>query len=577
MRRMIWAVAAGSSLGGALAFVCAIAASAPTLSLAAAMRPVAAPAPAIVKPVRACDTLKSIDLTAIGGAGSRIDSAAEAKDGAIAVCAVEGALAPAVKFKVELPVSTWTRRYLQLGCGGLCGHVDINVGAADGCAPMDAGGFALATTDMGHEGMSGAFGRDPKARVDFAYRAVHVTAEAAKTLIRAYYGRAQTTSYFDGCSDGGREALIEAQRFPRDFNGIVAGAEAMNFQVQNSFYHGWQSVSNTGLDGKAILIAPRLAILHKSALAQCGADDGVVVDPLTCRVDPAKAQCAASAPDGGPDCLSAAEVAAARRLYDGPRDATTGLRLTVGGPLPGSELNWAGVFVPGAADQPIFSTMIALDALKNMTFEINPPDDYTLKDLRFDTATFNLLRPRHPLFDATNPDLSAFARAGGKLIIWHGLADQHISPLNSIAYHQAVRRLMGEGAAQAFERLYLFPGVAHCGGGDGPSSIDLLTPMLNWVERGAAPDAIVADLPKPKANAAFGQPTGGGGPPGVAPANTQPTRARVIFPYPAVATYDGHGDPRQAASYARTAAKAALDLSGWAGADFYRPYAARQN
>jgi feruloyl esterase len=513
----------------------------------------------------------SVDLVAIGGAGSRIASAAETASGKIAMCSVQGVLAPSIKFQVELPIATWTQRYLQLGCGGLCGRLSINIGAADGCAPVDAGGFALASTDMGHEGMGGAFGRDPQLRADFAYR----TAASAKALIRAYYGRPEAFAYFDGCSDGGREALVEAQRFPRDFIGIIAGAEAMNFQVQNSLYHGWQSVSNTGADGKAILVAPRLAILHKAALAQCANDDGVIVDALNCHIDPAKAQCAPAQPDGGADCLGAAEVEAARRLYDGPRDAASGLRLTIGGPLPGSELNWAGVFVPAAADQPIFSTTIALDALRNLIFETNPAPDFTLKDLRFDRATFDRLRPRHPLFDATNPDLSSFARAGGKLIIWHGLGDPHISPLNSIAYHQAVRRQMGERAAQSFERLYLLPGVAHCGGGDGPSSIDLVTPMLAWVERGQAPDAITARLPQPKADAgAFGAPTNDAAPPPPVVANAKPTRPRVIFPFPATALYDGRGDPDKPASYARVGPKAPIDLSAWAGADFYQPYAA---
>ena len=535
------------------------------------------PNPPAFKPAKACGALKSVDLTAIGGAGSKVDAATEAKDGPIAICAIEGTLAPAVKFKLELPLATWGGRYLQLGCGGLCGRVSIDIGAADGCAPVAAGGFAIASTDMGHEGNGGGFGRDPKARADFAYRGVHVTALAAKALIQAFYGRAETRAYFDGCSDGGREALMEAQRFPADFNGIIAGAAAMNFQVQNSFYHGWQAVSNTGPDGKAILTAPRLPILHKAALAQCGADDGVVVDPLACKFDVAKAQCAPGAADGGPNCLSIAETEAARRLYDGPHDGATGQRLTVGGPLPGSELNWAGVFVPGAPDQPIFSTMIALDALQNLTFETPPPDGYSLKDLKFDKATFGLLRPRHPLIDATNPDLSAFAKAGGKLIIWHGLADQHISPLNSVAYHRAVRSTMGEAEAQAFERLYLLPGVAHCGRGDGPSSIDLLTPMLDWVENGQAPDAIVAHLEPAKAKAvAFGAPTNDAGPPGAPPSlNTKPTRPRVVFPYPAVAQYDGKSDPALAGSYLRETPKAALDLSGWAGADFYKPYAPR--
>ena len=228
------------------------------------------------------------------------------------------------------------------------------VDAAEGCAPLEAGGFVIASTDMGHQGMGGEFGQDPQKRVDFAHRAVHLTAVASKKLIRAFYGRDAAHAYFTGCSDGGREALIEAQRYPGDFDGIVAGAPVMNFQVQNSLYHAWQARSNTGADGKAILAASRLPLLHQAVLDQCdgldGQVDGVIVDPRACRFDPGALLCRSGASEVAAGCLTAAEVEAVRRLYEGPRDAATGKRLTIGGPQPGSELAWAGVFVPRAAD-----------------------------------------------------------------------------------------------------------------------------------------------------------------------------------------------------------------------------------
>jgi feruloyl esterase len=559
--------------------------------LAAALAPAAhaaAPKPNTqVAAVQSCASLSRVDLTDIGGAGSRVTSTMEGASNGAPACTVEATLAPAVKLRVVLPTRTWTQRLLQVGCGGLCGNIPAQVGAADGCVPLNTGGFVIAATDMGHEGQGGTFGRDPQLRADFAYRGVHITALAAKKLTAAFYGKPASYAYFTGCSDGGREALVEAQRYPYDFDGIIAGAAAMNFDVQNGLYHAWQARSNTGADGKAILTAPRVAILHRAVLAQCdaldGQQDGLLADPRACHVDLAAITCKADAKDNA-DCLTPVETEAARRLYDGPRDPQTGQRLTAGGPMPGSELGWIGVFVPRNANEPIFSEMIALDALRNMLFETNPPADFKLADLHFDRATFDLLRARHPLFDATNPDLAPFAAHGGKLIVWQGWSDPHISPLNTIAYHEAVQRQMGTAQAAAFERLFLLPGVYHCSGGEGPSAIDFLTPMLDWVERGIAPRQVVAHTAAAAQRNTFGQPGMPAGakrmgpPPGMMPpesANVTP-RARPVFAYPAIAKWDGKGEANQAASYVEGQPITTGTIGDWAGADFYQPYAPRE-
>ena len=505
----------------------------------------------------ACSDLPRVDLVDVGGSGSRVTSAAEVATRGVAVCAVEGILAPTIGFKVQLPLRAWAGRYLQVGCGGLCGRASLEVGAADGCAALEAGGFVIASTDMGHQGMGGEFGQDPRKREDFAHRGVHLTAVASKKLVRAFYGRDAAHAYFTGCSDGGREALVEAQRYAGDFDGIVAGAPAMNFQVQNSLYHAWQARSNTGADGEAILAASRLPLLHRAVLDRCdgldGQVDGLILDPRACRFDPGALLCRANPPQDAASCLTAAEVEAVRRLYDGPRDAATGERLANGGPQPGSELAWAGVFVPRAAGQPIFSERIALDALRNLVFESNPPSGFGLNDVRFDRATFDRLRPLHPLYDATDPDLSAFAGKGGRLILWHGWSDPHISPINTIAYHEAVERSLGQPRTESFERLYLLPGVYHCSGGEGPSRVDLLTPMIDWVERGVAPDAVIASVPR--------GPAGG-------------ARSRPVYPYPSLAKYRGTGDPSAASSYVRAAPLVSAETPAWAGSDLYRPYRA---
>lgn len=536
---------------------------------------------ATIPAASSCASLTAVDLTDIGGPGSRVTSATQSTSNGIVSCTVEATLAPSIGLRVQLPLATWTGRYLQVGCGGLCGRIPMEAGAADGCVPLAAGGFVIAGTDMGHQGNSGEFGRDPQKRTDFAHRAVHLTALASKKLIKIFYGRAERYAYFTGCSDGGREALVEAQRYPDDFDGIIAGAAAMNFQVQNGLYHAWQAVSNTGPDGKAILLAGRLQVLHAAVLKQCdaldGQVDGLLGDPRQCRVDVAKLVCPSGAQ--GADCLSKAEAEAARRLYEGPRDRASGRRLTVGGPLPGSELGWAGVFVPKSATEPIFSGRIALDALRNLSFENNPSPGFSLADVRFDADFFERLRPLHALYGATNPDLSRFAASGGKLILWHGWSDPHISPLNTIAYHEAVLQTMAEQQAADFERLYLLPGVYHCSGGEGPAAIDLLTPLMDWVENGVAPQAVVTHTSQRSSN--FGQPGGapaGQRPPG-GPDELSPTavpRSRPVFPYPQVATYDGKGDPNAAESYRAGPALFTGKTPDWLGADFYRPYQAKE-
>ncbi|WP_372168521.1 tannase/feruloyl esterase family alpha/beta hydrolase [Xanthomonas axonopodis] len=560
-------------------------------------RPGAGPAAlGVVAAKAACADLAGFDLTAIGGAGSRITAAVETTNRAgTTVCAVEGTLAPAITFAVQLPTQSWTQRYLQIGCGGLCGSIAGNVGAADGCAPLNSGGFALAATDMGHQDQDGSFGQNPVKRADFAHRAQHLTAVAAKALIEAFYGQPQKYAYFTGCSDGGREALIEAQRYPDDFDGIIAGAGALNFMAQNAVFHAWQAVSNTGPDGKPILLAGRLPILHRAVVAACdtldGLEDGLIANPLACRFDPATVQCPADATDAAA-CLTAAEVEVARKFYGGPHDTATGKALTAGGPAYGSELGWAGVYVPQSASDTIFSEKVSLPVLRNMAFETDPPAGFTLADMRFDLATFDRLRMRHRLFDATNPDLSAFAGRGGKLIVWHGWSDPHISPLNSIAYYTAVRQFMGAERTDAFARLYVFPGMYHCANGEGPHQIDLLTPMLAWVEGGTAPDAIEARQPAQAAASDFGAPRGAGGRPGgmgqrpaatpgaqaaaLGPTATSATaveRSRPVYPWPYVAAWNGKGDQNQASSFVRGPA-IGFSMPDWAGSNCFAPYEA---
>ena len=517
-----------------------------------------------IKPAIPCEALAGADVSGEVGAKTTIASAKVSGAGDKAFCAVQGVIAPKIRFELRLPTNGWTQRYLQVGCGGLCGVLNIRAEHADGCTPVKDGAIALASTDMGHQGQGGmaamgdgAFGVDPQARVDFAYRGVHLTAVASKALIAKFYGQGPKFSYFSGCSDGGREALVEAQRFPADFNGIAAGAPAMYFTVQNSFYHAWQAASNTGADGKSVLIASRLPILHAAALAACdavdGLKDGQIDDPRACRFDPVVAQCK----DGQPtdSCLTAAEVATARKLYDGPVDEK-GRHFTFGQPQVGSELSWAGVFVPRSANDRPNSYSMAEQPLKYVMAQTNPSESYSLAtDFKFTGAQFEAEAWAHKLYDATETDLSPFAAKGGKLIVWHGWSDPHISPLGTIAWRDAVVKQMGQGEADKVMRLFLFPGLYHCAGGDGLNQFDIVSPLMAWVESGAAPDLVTAahvDLPsfgpppgdRPPGDRPMGPPPAGaqGGPPpmGDLPPLT-PSRVRPVFAYPRIASYAGSG------------------------------------
>lgn len=526
----------------------------------------------VVLPSASCASLADFDLAAIGGEGSVITDASVSTSDGISVCNVTGTMAPKINFQVLLPTETWTQRYLQVGCGGLCGSITLTSGASSGCSILAAGGFVMAATDMGHTDQTGAWGKDEQQRADFAYRAQHVTALAAKALIVTFYGQDPAYSYFNGCSDGGREALMEAMRFPDDFDGIVAGAPAMLFQVQNTLHHGWLASSNYDDNGEVILTSDKLPILHAAVVAACdeldGLKDGLVSQPALCRFDPT------TLIGNG---LTAEEAQVASRVYAGPADATTGAPLVAGSALYGSELNWQGVFVADDADSTLFSEMIVDPVLRYLAFETANPD-YELSDLPFTEATLGALMARHPLFDAVNTNLTPFEQSGGKLILWHGLADPHISPANTVTLHEGLLEAMGADTVQAFERLYLLPGVSHCGGGEGPSALDLLTPMMAWVENGIPPEGIMVS--SSDETSSFGSPDGSVGGdnahhPTLANLNypALPDMTRPVYPYPYTAQWTGNGDYTDGSSWIKGVEVPIVRPNDWPGrAMFFTDY-----
>jgi len=473
------------------------------------------------------------------GAGTGITSAtlATASPG-YPVCDVKGVIAPQIQFEVQLPTQTYRQRYLQAGCGGLCGTLAINVQAAAGCVPVTDGTFATASNNQGHIGggsADGNFGTDPQARVDFAERADHLTALAAKALITEFYGQRPRFSYFDGCSQGGHEGLTEAQRYPNDFDGILAGAPASITTELNAVNQPWLARVDFDAAGRVILPATKLGSLHDAVMTSCDGRDGVVDgqldDPRACDFDPAALACPAGADT--PNCLTQAQVTVVRKIYSGAV-TTRGEHLYPGGQPYGSELAWAGWFIPTNPTAPQSSTIawrIGNGWVKYLAFKTNPPISFTLNDIAFDKPTFDRVRQLAGLYDAIDPDLTAFRNAGGKLILWHGWADQAIPPTGTVAYYQAVQdRVGGLASTQKFARLFMFPGVLHCGGGAAPNTFDLLTSLMNWVENKAAPTTVVAARSD----------------------NGTVVRTRPVFPYPLVARYTGTGSIDDAANFTAT-------------------------
>ena len=478
----------------------------------AAGAPRAADAGAIA-PQTDCAALAALDLSAVPDAPSRILTATTVTTAGPAYCDVTGYIAPQTQFEIKLPVSTWHGQYVQIGCGGFCGdvptaHATPTPQLSTGCAPVTNGELVLASDNEGHLSRSrldGLWGKDdPALRTVFGYSSEHSLAQLAKAVIRDYYGQAATHTYYDGCSDGGREALIEAERYPTDFDGILAGSPVLDATDFAGEFETWIYRSNTDAAGRQILGADKLPALHAAVLKSCAGSDGVIDDPRTCAFDPASVQCPAGTDSAS--CLTPAQVAAVRAFYTGPVDAH-GRNLYPGGLPYGSELAWAGwdVATTGNDARSALTTnaaQFALNDLKYLAYPVNPPDSFTLQDFRFTDHEYQRLQQTASLYDSTDPDLSAFRDHGGKIIIYHGWADQAAPPFATTAFYRAVAdRTSGY---QSFSRLYMVPAQYHClAGGDPATAGDLLSPLMAWVQDGQAPSSVTF----PTVGAAPGRPS----------------------------------------------------------------------
>ena len=446
-----------------------------------------------------------------------------------AYCYVRGIISPAIHFHAQLPLpKNWNGRFLQWGDGGKDGDLDY----AD---HRVAQGYAVTNSNLGHDSAvepGASFGfNNRQAEIDFGYRAVHLTVQAGKHLIQKYYEKEHDYSYFEGCSQGGRQGFMSAQRYPKDFDGISAGAPAFNYQglnaagtwnLQRVFRNNL--VGNLAVDSNDDGSLDSLAlvqVLHESVLQRCDANDGVldrlVSDPLSCNFDPKndliEAMCPAT-PSGEP-CFTQAQIETIADLYDGPKDSDG--REVYPGKMLGSELSWPGYYLPWEGNKmgPSKLMGVAGDHMNYLFYEKDPgvavPD---VRDINYKTKTTGANPEYHwidwkiddffsgkgdlmkSITDANDPDLNPFLLdEDGKMIIYHGLTDTLIVASDTIDYYNDLIDVTFNGdseAAKKSARLFLAPGMNHCGGGAGPNAWDKLSPLVNWVENGVAPESIVA-------------------------------------------------------------------------------------
>jgi feruloyl esterase len=455
-----------------------------------------------IAPVMACEALTALDLTPLD---TRIETAAPVTRNGHAFCDVKGTISPVTQFEALLPQYTWRGDYLQQGCGGLCGKVDVSLddpsrtsGYQGPYAPLANGEMVVAADDQGHETASNADAlwarNDLRLRAVFGYSSEHQLARAMKAVVRDYYGRKAAYSYFSGVSDGGHEALVLAQRYPTDFDGIIAGAPANNWSQLAGQVGPWVAAANRSADGRQILAAEKLPALHAAVMVACADKNGVIEDPRACTFDPASMRCPAGA--DRPDCLTDDQIRVVRDEYRGPADKE-GHGLFDGGEPYGSELAWAGWLVMPAADAAApadtYAAQIGLNYLNDMAFLHNPEGPYRLESVPFTVEMHKDLGRLGGIYNATDPDLSLFRANGGKIIIYHSWADQAIPPFSTIDYYRAVVRLAGGlPTARAFSRLYLIPGLYHCPcgqpvDGDPATTVQFMLQLVAWVEHGEAP------------------------------------------------------------------------------------------
>ena len=458
--------------------------------------------------IAAVQTVAAGTFTPPGGRGGRAGGA-NPFAALPAFCRVAATLRPTpqsdIRMEVWLPASGWNGKLQVVGNGAWAGSVSYPA-----MATALAAGYATASTDTGHTGGAANATATKEVLADFAHRAIHETAAMAKKAIDAFYGAPARLSYFNGCSTGGRQALTAAQRYPDDFDGIIAGDPAVH-GLNLAFGQIWIAQAMSSPD--TVIARDGLALLHRAVLNACdmldGAKDGVLGNPLACRFDPQVLACTAGQDPA--TCLTPAQVQAAQKIYDGARNTRTGRQVFPGLEL-GAELGWSPT--PGG---------YAVDLFKYVVFK-NP--NWDPRTLNFDGHFALTTEDEFKMLDADNPDLSAFFRSGGRLLMYHGWSDPGIPPRASVSYYQSVRAKTGAAADQSL-RLFMVPGMGHCRGGEGTDNFDVVAALDRWVTGGTAPEIIPASRVR----------------------DGKVDRTRPLCAYPQYAVYKGSGNLDDAASF----------------------------
>jgi feruloyl esterase len=433
-----------------------------------------------------------------------------------AFCRITATLRPSadsdIKIETWLPASGWNGKFQAVGNGAFSGS--INYAAL---ATAITRGYAASSTDTGHSGGSASFALDHPEKVsDFGWRAVHEMTVASKRIIAAYYQSAANYAYWNGCSAGGRQGMKEAQRFPADFDGIIAGAPALDWTSRAS--QAIRIAQRLETSASARLLAADRERLHRAVLEACDAADGVrdgqLENPSRCGFDPVSLQCRTAGDSG---CLTPEQVETARSMYSPMTNAATSRTIT--GLERGSELGWSDLGWTGSA------RATGLDHFRFLVFH---DPKWGLSQFRGDADVARAEQSDHNTINALDANLKPFIDRGGKLIQYHGWSDPQISPGNSTQYYSRVLEMLGgKSNVDAAYRLFMVPGMGHCGGGEGPNTFDTLAALEEWVEHGRAPDRIVASRS----------------------ANGTLERTRPLCPFPQTAAYTGAGSINDAANF----------------------------
>ena len=447
-----------------------------------------------------------------------------------AFCRVEATARPTsdseIKFEVWIPpTEAWNGKFQGVGNGGYQGSISYAA-----MATALRRGYATASTDTGHSGDDVKFGQGhPERVIDYGWRAIHVMTDTAKLIVRDAQGRFADKSYFVGCSAGGHQAMSEAQRFPDDYDGIIAGAPANNRIRQTfAFMSAWTATHSA--DGTPILTASKLALVTKAAVAACDANDtlkdGLIEDPRKCAFDAATLACKPGADEA--TCLTPAQVEAVKKVHDGAKFPKTGEQIFTGWPR-GSE-NFGDAAIQGWRQY--ITDMKEPSRVGVFKYWLFNDPNWDVRTLDYD-RDFAYAQERLPMMHAVDRDLAPFKKHGGKLISYGGWMDPVVPAPDTAAYYEGVAKVMGGyDKTRDFFRLFIAPGMGHCSGGPGPNSFDHIGALEQWVEKGIAPDKLIAT-----------HSTAG-----------KVDRSRPLCLYPQVARWKGTGSSDEAANFTCVAA-----------------------